>query len=648
MYCPNCGHENRESSKFCAKCGQRMSTGSQASAPVHGRSQTPPMQQWDEPSTQWGGGQASSQWAPPQGGAQPQYQWGGDAAWEPGVSEAADQHPVKKRKIALFVIGALAGLGFLAALVAVGLYFFVFSKSSDQMLVVFPSRGDAFDIYRLKVGQEADKGLLLVEDAVPTSDVYMLMLDKQDRFYRYVAGRNFGTFLQGTDALVYWYLNDDGDVVLKRLSGNGDTPTEIMETDALPLFVYAHEGTDRLFIKENRSNTERCYIAEGAAAAERVTKGDVCNSANAGRLVYDVNQEDEGLTVTFSDSDDELEIEGLSSSYGLRVSDDAAYLAYVRHEDEDEATLCRMERASGEETVIRTAVRVAEYGFLGDTAGLLCILGDDPDEVELWLSDPESSIAQAYGIAASGTPDGKHIVYMLTDEDGESTVYSYDVQASESLELMSEDGLQFGLSTVAEKILMSQYDSDSGDYLIYSADYNGNNLQTVVDLQNIESAYVAVHRETPNDLFAFLEMEDGDALYHVSLSNGAGNTILEDWYNISVLAFSKGWLVFSGIEDSGDDPVLYAVQLSGDAEPVELDGNEESFLNAVITANGAEVIYTARTGDDSDDIAVKRISLSGEEAPEVLYDEAQLVSASWAETSPTWETIYWLEITTPD
>jgi len=52
-------------------------------------------------------------------------------------------------------------------------------------------------------------------------------------------------------------------------------------------------------------------------------------------------------------------------------------------------------------------------------------------------------------------------------------------------------------------------------------------------------------------------------------------------------------------------------------------------MNAVFTANGKEVVYTANTGFDLDEVEVRQITLGDENEIKVLYEEAFLQDVEW-------------------
>ena len=174
---------------------------------------------------------------------------------------------------------------------------------------------------------------------------------------------------------------------------------------------------------------------------------------------------------------------------------------------------------------------------------------------------------------------------------------------------------------------------------LFSADYNGNDtveLWSDNDVDLRDGVYLL------NKSMLYLRIEDKgdseDALFVTPVDKDTGFYLLEGWDSIQLMALSPNdrTLVVSAVEDSGDDPVLYSVEVKDGAEPVELDGDAEGLVNAVFTSDGRYVIYTAITGDDSDDREVRRVRADGGEEYETLYKTATLVDARWADRNTFW------------
>ena len=125
-------------------------------------------------------------------------------------------------------------------------------------------------------------------------------------------------------------------------------------------------------------------------------------------------------------------------------------------------------------------------------------------------------------------------------------------------------------------------------------------------------------------------------LYFTPVDSDKGFFLLDEWSEIYLLNISSdgSTLLIKAREDSGDDWALYAINIEEDAELIELDDDVENVSNAVFSKNGKDVIYTAVTGDDSDDVEVRRVRANGKEDAERLYDEAVLVDIQWDRLTP--------------
>lgn len=130
-------------------------------------------------------------------------------------------------------------------------------------------------------------------------------------------------------------------------------------------------------------------------------------------------------------------------------------------------------------------------------------------------------------------------------------------------------------------------------------------------------------------LLALTNSEYLRSLYAAPLDGSGGFFVLEEWANIELLNRAGDTLLLVGQEDSGDDPVLYAVDLSPDAKPVELDDSADEYNQGVIAPDGRSAIYNAITDNDVNGITVRRMPLDGEGRPEDLYEGTALVAASW-------------------
>jgi len=92
------------------------------------------------------------------------------------------------------------------------------------------------------------------------------------------------------------------------------------------------------------------------------------------------------------------------------------------------------------------------------------------------------------------------------------------------------------------------------------------------------------------------------------------------------------WLVFMGREDDNDDMLLYSVDLAAtEAEPIELDDDVDEFgrfTNVRFSENGRSILYSVWE-DGFEDVQIRQVPVNGEEDPERLYDDVELIDVRW-------------------
>jgi Tol biopolymer transport system component len=254
------------------------------------------------------------------------------------------------------------------------------------------------------------------------------------------------------------------------------------------------------------------------------------------------------------------------------------------------------------------------------------------------LSESDGPIAEGVGISVDFSPDGRYLYYVVRDDDGDGTLYARPVGGGEDVEVAEGETIGFeAVRTSPPRLFVSVLDGD--DATLLSADYSGNN---VVELWSDDDVDLEDGIYLPDKSVVYLRIEDDkngeDAVFVTPVDKDTGFYLLEGWDFVRLMALSSNdrTLVFSAAEDSGDDPVLYSIEVKDGAEPVELDDDAEGFENAVFTSDGRHVIYTAITGDDSDDREVRKVRADGGEEYETLYEEAMLVDARWTERNRFW------------
>ena len=591
MLCPVCGQENREGAQFCAGCG-------------------------------------------------------GQLGIEPQSEVAAKPTPVETLKQHRLVIGGVVGgvLLLCLAVVCIAVVVLLVAPSlggRDEILLAFPNRDGEADLYLLTLGQDQDQGTLLAEDA---QSMYLAFPLIKDGVYQSRIGGRYGAFLPDSDRLFLWYRLDD-DIVIQQMRIGDAEPIEVLESGADSLAVGFFIKPGLFAVRENTDGQGRCHAAKLGQEAEQLAKADDCYfSSDGSTLLYkdDGSRDESTLTaVDIARQEEQVLLDEFEGLEWTALSPDGSQVAYVQ-EDGGEYQLFLMDRRSGEEVEVTDEVaRIYSAGFTPTGSEMYYILreNEDDDEVQLYaLSESDGPIAEGVGISVDFSPDGRYLYYVVRDDDGDGTLYARPVGGGEDVEVAEGETIGFeAVRTSPPRLFVSVLDGD--DATLLSADYSGNN---VVELWSDDDVDLEDGIYLPDKSVVYLRIEDDkngeDAVFVTPVDKDTGFYLLEGWDFVRLMALSSNdrTLVFSAAEDSGDDPVLYSIEVKDGAEPVELDDDAEGFENAVFTSDGRHVIYTAITGDDSDDREVRKVRADGGEEYETLYEEAMLVDARWTERNRFW------------
>lgn len=587
MFCPQCQAENRPTSKFCMRCGASL------------------------PATE--------------GGVRPEKEKTGGARGMRTVLWAA---------IPVVVVATLA-FGALSLLRGGRLPFF---GLEEKMLVAVLGKDGQVDLQLLRPGQPLTEGVLLAEDALQTDELNY----EHWNAYEYLGGSAgyFGAFVPDTDQLLFWYHEEgDEDLIIRALGGKAAEAVELLTTDALPVYLYSFEGRDALQLVESRNNTQRCYRAQYDQVARRLAKGDHCGPEAGGSLMIASEEDDDELTawlVDMADEEEELLLDGVEGVLNGWVlpSDDGSHVAYLQFGNEG-IELFVMDRESDSAVAIGEGYEdIYFYGFIPGRDTLYYVVGTDEDELALYLSNFDLAIATAHSLMVASEQSGDYLLYMLGDSDGENAAYLYNMVSGEVEMLLKADGLQAQLSSALGAVLLWQQDGD--EFTLYSAPLEGGELTTIVEIDDVDTArtqYVSGSEQ----LFVLVTTRDRrQSLYASPLHSSDGFYIIEEWQEIGLLNISPDYdeIVFAGVEDPGDDPLLLLASLAEDGRLVELDDVSDEFANAVFSADGRDLLYTAYDARDADSYEIVRVATDGASAGELLYEGAYLDSVSWASVNP--------------
>ena len=587
MFCTNCGRENPDSNKFCLQCGRPLAAGATAAA-----------------------------------------------------QSAAQEQP--RRSVGRLPL-ILGGVALLVAL-AVGAWFLLprlTGGEGREMLLAAPNRNGEVDLSVLRLGDDPKEAVVIAENVTPSSTTSLGTLDNAGD-YRNIFGE-YGNFLPGGNRLAAHYTEDGKTRLVEYVPGD-EAPIEIYNKEAIYLNVALLPGSGSLFITDYiDSSDSRCYVASPGVEAERVARaGDCSFTADGTHFITRDSNNDGELTVTLADLDGGNEITLLDdvAAQSAQVSADASHIAYLRSTEDGKSFV--LLSAAGEELFISDELaQFSSFGFAGKSDTFYYVADTNDGEWELRTSAGGGPPASAPALRVLAAPDGATLAVLTADEEGASEVSVITLATGESVKVASGDNLRMAQLIDPPRLLVNE--QVDGDLKLVAAEWSGANAVTLFD----DNDYIL------GDMTGFpgagwtlltLMRDNLLSLYVAPLDGAPGHFILEDWSMFRVLNGSDDTLLLTGYEDEGDDDVLYAVSLAPDAKLVELDDSADRYGYAVVTPDGRSTLYNAITGDNPDDVVVRRARLDGEEKPEDLFEETWLAAASWADIIPGPNpSVYWLD-----
>ncbi len=505
---------------------------------------------------------------------------------------------------------------------------------STWALVSFPNRAGEADLYLVRMGDDPRaKGTLLVEDA---GEHLTAFVDEEQ-----VIVGPYGGFLTPKGDLLFWYQDPDkGKVYLATTRPKQDEPVVIFDTRHA---VYGRLLPDERFFILESNDTQRCYVAAFNQEAERRGKADWCWLSGDGSTILLVNQSHKGADVQVVDRDDGTATTLLEDAEDIttcRIAGNGAQVACQRAaEDGDQLVVLDARRGT---TLFESEVypHLVDFGFASQGDALAYIAEDDEGTLHLMLlrGDQAQEVAQATALAVFFDASGAHLLYIASDDAGQETVYTYPTKGGSPREIVSgqeEDDLRAMLLPDHKHLLVLQQTPD--EVVLYTAALDGGDVTPI--FQDDEMGIEEIHFDPAHERFFLLvRTADGTlSLLTTRVGQKEWQPLVEDWDTINLLNRSPkdDAVLFSGREAPGDDLVLYRVAIGRDgATPQELDDDAEGFVNAVFSANGKQVFYTALTGYDADEVEVRVVPADGKKPYEVVYEEAVLEDVSWAPIAP--------------
>ncbi len=500
-----------------------------------------------------------------------------------------------------------------------------------QILLAFPDRDDVAELYLLKLGQAQDEGTLLAEEA---DQAFLAFGVWEEQALQGSIVGDYGGFVPGSNRLVFWYTAD-GDTVIQHMRTGDKEPTEIIESEA---WGQVFTDPDLVFIRQRKGEQDHCYIAQPGSEAERVAKAGYCTISADGSTIIAVDQDQEGFTLTVMDINGENEttlLDQVEDVVFYRASGDASHIVYLQRQEEGQQ-LYLVERDTGDETRVGDEVsEITRYGFVPHSDIVYYVAKAEPeDALGLYTSESDRPLAEAVDFDVGFSPDGQHMVY-LVEVAGEKILYVHSIEDDEDTEVLSGEQIAYHVVyTSPPRVLAVVAEED--EYSLYSASFDGNDVTELLNEDEANLRSISYVRDEPT-LYVYMTDKDGERLLFVTpVDEDTGFRLLEEWALIALLNRSPDGrhLVFWGREDKKDDAVLYSIAVEEGADAVELDDDSDGFRNAVFTANGRSVLYTAITGRDPDDVSVYQVAVDGEGRSEELYEEAFLVDVRWDDLLP--------------
>jgi hypothetical protein len=523
--------------------------------------------------------------------------------------------------------GAVAVVGAVVVLVLAVMLFGSLGGGGKNIIIGFPDNDWNLDIYLLRPGEDEDDGVRIAKDIEYAGSTFYIYQD--GNLIKTVNG--FGFVPDSSQVFLSYY--DDGETILEQMQVKDDETSDLFDTDDW-VTTYVSIEQERMLLIERQDDGVRCHVAEFGEEADRLDSGIDCFPSLDGRYVVIVDEDDNETTFTLFDlnKDDEEEILTEEDIADYAFSYDLRMLAYVVNSSSDEQELHLFNIADEEDEDIEEDYAIPDLGFTrkGD---LYYVVEDDDGNMEAFVYGNNDAIAEGEIMSVQAGPEGDFLIIISGDDEDDLAVYAYSVRSEEAEEIMDGEYLEVAISEEPALVFISEF--VDGDLTLYVSDLDGSDLVEIYDESDVY--YFDIVGVTGQDFFLItISGEDGDTLFGYRAGGDEAFALLEEWYSIDPLNVSSNgrYLVVAAAEDSGDDEILLSIEVNEDADMVELDDDIELAFNAVFTTNDRDVIYTATTGDDPDDVSIYQVPVSGDDKPEELHEEAFLLDAQWANINP--------------
>jgi len=507
--------------------------------------------------------------------------------------------------------------------------------AGEHVLIAFPGRrGD--DLYLVKVGQGKNEGTLLAEDVEVSTVIFSSVRRAR---HRGALGGEYGGFVPGLDWLLLWHAAE-GKAVVRQMRAGDPQLTNVLDSKGYWLSGVVFSDRQLVFLVGSRKGRVRCYVTTPGRQANRLARADKCTISLDGSTVFYEEMYGDELSLSAIDvsgKNETLLLDDVEGVESYRVSDDGAHLAYVRAEGEDRRLYLVDRRSADQVQVGDEGFEFVDYGFAPGSETLFYVVREAAQDAVLRLYTAESDrpIVEGAEIQARFSPDGLHLVYLVGDGVAGS-LHVHLVGEGTEVEVWSGEGIvgYEVVHTSPPRLIVPVVGEN--EFTLFSADLDGTDVVELISEDGVALKGIRYVDDEPMLYVQVKGQDGGDALFVTPADRAETIRLLDGWAEIDLLNRApKGRrLVFQGRQGDVEGPVLYSVAVEEGAEPIVLDDQHRGFGDAVFAANGRFVLYTAFLGDERDAVDVCRVRADGGEEFETLYEKAFLIDVRWDDLDP--------------
>ncbi len=516
----------------------------------------------------------------------------------------------------------LFGAGGAVLAVAALILIVMFSGGGGKGVILAYTDSDyEVDLYTAVYGKANKDPVRIVKNIdTYTGSSYLITISDGE----WVSSISGASFIPELGKIIFMY-QDGSDVVVEQMEIGDEDTEEIFQTEnSMAGFLFIDEG--RLLIEESDSDYY-CYFSDLKSEADRVLKVDSCSVQDAETFIV---TDSDDLIIYDIDSDEEIELlRDVDEVSRYVISEDLSTVAYVM-EDDDEEQLFMLDKKGAEVELSEEMDEINRVFFQPDSTDDGLFIGVDRDDPGIYRFFEDDPIIEEDYLTYSFMDDNNYVIILAGKDFDDITAYSYNMKKDDLVEIYSGEEVGFGFMPDLDLLFIVEFDGD--DVVIFTSDFNGNNFEKIYDddLDVIDSYTI------PGQDKLFIEVADGDeySLLVNDLGEESNYSLIDEWFDFQVLNYSPDgkYIVFQGQEDDDDTPALFIVEVKEDAEIIELYELEEDYFwvyNAVFTPNGKSILFSAPTGDDTDEVAVFEVPISGKDDAVEIYEEAILQDVEW-------------------